>query len=143
MRGQKRKGDDDPPRFQNNEESLGGFKQNNQRYNTRSFQQKNGNQGNQQNRSDNQSGSRSGSQTGSQNGGRSACTHCGKMHSGVCHWISRACFNCGRQGHTIRDCKAPLKKPEEQNNTKGNDEQKGSGRVFSLTANDVANSSGM
>ncbi|WOG92735.1 hypothetical protein DCAR_0312010 [Daucus carota subsp. sativus] len=135
VQDQKRKRDDDPPRFQNNGESSGGFKQNNQRYNTRSFQQKNGNQGNQQNRS--------GGQTESQNEGRSACAHCGKMHSGVCRWISRACYNCGRQGHTIRDCKAPLKKSGDPNDTSGKDEQKSSGRVFSLTANDAANSSGM
>ncbi|XP_063941268.1 uncharacterized protein LOC135149473 [Daucus carota subsp. sativus] len=131
----------DPPQFQNNGGSSGGFRQNNQRYNTRSFQQKNGNQGNQQNRSGSQSGSQSGGQTG-QNGGRSACAHCGKMHSGVCHWIFRACFNCGRQGHTIKDCKAPLKKSGDQNNKDGKNEQKSSGRVFSLTAKDAANSSG-
>ncbi|WOH01704.1 hypothetical protein DCAR_0521089 [Daucus carota subsp. sativus] len=141
MQGQKRKRDDDPPKFQNNGGSSGGFRQNNQRYNTRSFQQKNENQGNQQNRSGSQSGSQSGGQTG-QNGGRSACAHCGKMHSGVCHWISRACFNCGRQGHTIKDCKAPLKKSGDQNNNNGKNEQKNSGRVFSLTAKDAANSSG-
>ncbi|XP_017217043.2 uncharacterized protein LOC108194596 [Daucus carota subsp. sativus] len=138
VQDQKRKRDDDPPRFQNNGESSGGFKQNNQRYNTRSFQQKNGNQ---QNRSGNQSGNQSGGQTG-QNGGNSACSHCGKMHSGVCHWISRACLNCG-QGHTIRDCNAPLQKSGDQNNTNKKDEQKSSGRVFSLTANDAANLSGL
>nr|XP_017250328.1 PREDICTED: uncharacterized protein LOC108220937 [Daucus carota subsp. sativus] len=141
MHDQKRKRDDDPPKFQNDGEFFDGFKQNNQTYNTHSFQQKNGNQGNQQNRLCNQSGSQSRGQTRSQNGGRSACAHCEKMHNDVCHWISGACFNYDREDHAIRDCKAPLKKLGDPNNTTRMNELKIFGRVFSLTAEDAANSS--
>ena len=40
------------------------------------------------------------------------------------------------------DCKAPLKKPRDQNNTTGKNEQKSSGRVFFLPTKYAANSSG-
>ncbi|XP_074323035.1 uncharacterized protein LOC141659982 [Apium graveolens] len=133
MQNQKRKRDDDSSKFQKNGGSAGKFKPNEQRYNTRSFQQRNGSQGNQQNKS--------GTQAGNHNGGKS-CEHCGKMHSGVCYWITRSCFNCGQKGHTIRDCKQPLKKSGDQNDQNGRNNQKTSGRVFSIIAKDAANTPG-
>ena len=64
------------------------------------------------------------------------------MHSGVCHWLTKSCFNCGRKSHTIRDCKASLKRSRDHNNVSGKNNQKNIGRVFSLTAKDAANTSG-
>ncbi|XP_074335508.1 uncharacterized protein LOC141672725 [Apium graveolens] len=133
MQNQKRKRDDDSSKFQKNGGSAGKFKPNEQRYNTRSFQQRNGSQGNQQNKS--------GTQAGNHNRGKS-CEHCGKMHSGVFYWITRSCFNCGEKGHTIRDCKQPLKKSGDQNDQNGRNNQKTGGRVFSITAKDAVNTPG-
>ena len=139
MQNQKRKREDDSTErrqgFQGNGGSSGGFKRNDQRYNTRSFQQRNGNQGNEQNKSFNQ--------TGNQNRGSSKCEHCGKLHGGsTCYWATRACFNCGKKGHTIRDCQMPPKKPWDRNDQGEKNNQKTTGRVFSITANDAANTSG-
>ncbi|XP_074328011.1 uncharacterized protein LOC141665924 [Apium graveolens] len=80
-------------------------------------------------------------QAGNRNGGK-FFEHCGKMHSGVCYWISRSCFNCGQKGHTIRDCKQPLKKSGDQNDQNRKNNQKTGGRVFSITAKDAANTPG-
>ena len=32
------------------------------------------------------------------------CQTCGKMHSGLCHRITGAFFQCGQTGHLRRDC---------------------------------------
>ncbi|XP_069147302.1 uncharacterized protein [Solanum lycopersicum] len=32
------------------------------------------------------------------------CSCCGKSHPGECRWATGACFSCGRQGHTMREC---------------------------------------
>ena len=32
------------------------------------------------------------------------CSRCGKSHPGECRWATGACFSCGRQGHTMREC---------------------------------------
>ncbi|XP_074326625.1 uncharacterized protein LOC141664569 [Apium graveolens] len=119
--------------FQKNGGSSGGFKPNDQRYNTRNFQQKNGNQGNEQKRSFNQTGNKEASK----------CEHCGKMHGGsTCYWATRACFNCGKKGHTIRDCQIPPKKPWDRKDYGEKNNQKTSGRVFSITAKDAASTPG-
>ncbi|KAF3527956.1 hypothetical protein DY000_02040730 [Brassica cretica] len=36
--------------------------------------------------------------------GRSACSTCGKMHSGVCRAATGACHRCGSMDHKVRDC---------------------------------------
>ncbi|XP_074323609.1 uncharacterized protein LOC141660519 [Apium graveolens] len=64
------------------------------------------------------------------------------MHSGVCYWITRSCFNCGQKGHIIRDYKQPLKKSRDQNDQNWRNNQKTGGRVFSITAKDAANTPG-
>ncbi|XP_074355769.1 uncharacterized protein LOC141695421 [Apium graveolens] len=137
MQNQKRKREDDFSErrhgFQKNGGSSGGFKPNDQRYNTRNFQQKNGNQGNEQKRSFNQTGNKEASK----------CEHCGKMHGGsTCYWATRACFNCGKKGHTIRDCQMPSKKPWDRKDQGEKSNQKTSGRVFSITAKDAASTPG-
>ena len=32
------------------------------------------------------------------------CTYCGRYHWGECRWLTKACFQCGEQGHFVRDC---------------------------------------
>ncbi|XP_074356031.1 uncharacterized protein LOC141695701 [Apium graveolens] len=137
MQNQKRKREDDFSErrhgFQKNGGSSGGFKPNDQRYNTRNFEQKNGNQGNEQKRSFNQTGNKEASK----------CEHCGKMHGGsTCYWATRACFNCGKKGHTIRDCQMPPKKPWDRKDQGEKSNQKTSGRVLSITAKDAASTPG-
>ncbi|XP_074323441.1 uncharacterized protein LOC141660359 [Apium graveolens] len=119
--------------FQKNGGSSGRFKPNDQRYNTRNFQQKNGNQGNEQKRYFNQTGNKEASK----------CEHYGKMHGGsTCYWATGACFNCGKKGHTIRDCQMPSKKPWDRKDQGEKSNQKTSGRVFSITAKDAASTPG-
>ncbi|KAF3532126.1 hypothetical protein DY000_02040924 [Brassica cretica] len=36
--------------------------------------------------------------------GHSACSTCGKMHSGVCRAATGACHRCGSMDHKVRDC---------------------------------------
>ncbi|XP_074355489.1 uncharacterized protein LOC141695133 [Apium graveolens] len=137
MQNQKRKREDDFSErrhgFQKNGGSSGGFKPNDQRYNTQNFQQKNGNQGNEQKRSFNQTGNKEASK----------CEHCGKMHGGsTCYWATRACFNCGKKGHTIRDCQMPPKKPWDRKDQGEKSNQKTSGRVFSITIKYAASTPG-
>ncbi|XP_074363086.1 uncharacterized protein LOC141703458 [Apium graveolens] len=92
-------------------------------------QQKNGNQGNEQKRSFNQTGNKE----------VSKCEHCGKMHGGsTCYWATRACFNYGKKGHTIQDCQMPPKNPWDRRDQGEKNNQKTSGRVFSITAKDAA-----
>ncbi|XP_060208670.1 uncharacterized protein LOC132636031 isoform X1 [Lycium barbarum] len=33
------------------------------------------------------------------------CPRCGRRHLGECRRITGACFSCGRQGHTMRECR--------------------------------------
>ncbi|XP_074374411.1 uncharacterized protein LOC141714814 [Apium graveolens] len=103
------------------------------RYTSMDTLQKNGNQGNEQKRSFNQAGNKEAFK----------CEHCGKMHGGsTCYWATRACFNCGNKGHTIRDCQMPPKKPWDRKDQGEKSNQKTFGHVFSITAKDAANTPG-
>ncbi|GKE00555.1 putative reverse transcriptase domain-containing protein, partial [Tanacetum coccineum] len=69
------------------------------------------------------------------------CDTCGKLHPGkACHRVTRACFTCGSTGHMAKNC------PKNGGNggkVNGNDNQPATkGRVFSLTKDQAANSSG-
>ncbi|GKA44063.1 retrotransposon protein, putative, ty3-gypsy subclass [Tanacetum coccineum] len=67
---------------------------------------------------------------------------CGKLQlsSKACHRVTRACFTCGSTGHMAKNC------PKNGGNggkVNGNDNQPATkGRVFSLTKDQAANSSG-
>ncbi|XP_028089523.1 uncharacterized protein LOC114289888, partial [Camellia sinensis] len=80
-------------------------------------------------------------------GTRPTCSSCGKTHSGVCCWASRACFECGEVGHRVEDCpKAKANDGKKNENTSG-PAQKGNvrkgqmrqGRVFALVPGDTQN----
>ncbi|XP_074351441.1 uncharacterized protein LOC141690549 [Apium graveolens] len=72
----------------------------------------------------------------------SKCDHYGKMHGGsTCYGATRACCNCGKKGHTIRDCQMPPKKPWDRKDQGEKNNRKTSGRVFTITAKDAANTS--
>ncbi|GJS72282.1 retrotransposon protein, putative, ty3-gypsy subclass [Tanacetum coccineum] len=69
------------------------------------------------------------------------CDKCGKLHPGkACHRVTGACLTCGSTGHMARDF------PKNGGNGGkgiGNDNQPAAkGRVFSLTKDQEANSSG-
>ncbi|XP_063942646.1 uncharacterized protein LOC135150318 [Daucus carota subsp. sativus] len=109
VQNQKRKRGDDTTEetqdFQKNGESSDVFTQTDRRYNTRNFHQGKGNQEKGQNGSSNKN----------QDEEKSRCKHCGKTHGGsTCHWTTGACFRCGKQGHTIRDCKKSFNQRDDQ-----------------------------
>ncbi|GJY61933.1 zinc finger, CCHC-type, retrotransposon gag domain protein [Tanacetum coccineum] len=69
------------------------------------------------------------------------CDTCGKLHPGkACHKVTGACFTCGLTGHIAWDC------PKNGGNGgrgNGNNKQPAAkGKVFSLTKDQAANSSG-
>lgn len=51
--------------------------------------------------------------------GRSACSTCGKMHSGVCRAATGACHRCGSMDHKVRDCPEEDLRPKSQNKGAG------------------------
>ncbi|XP_013601351.1 PREDICTED: uncharacterized protein LOC106308775 [Brassica oleracea var. oleracea] len=51
--------------------------------------------------------------------GRSACSTCGKMHSGVCRAASGACPCCGSMDHKVCDCPEEDLRPKSQNEDAG------------------------
>lgn len=50
---------------------------------------------------------------------RSACSTCGKMHSGVCRAATGACHRCGSMDHKVRDCPEEDQRPKSQNRSTG------------------------
>ncbi|XP_013631642.1 PREDICTED: uncharacterized protein LOC106337136 [Brassica oleracea var. oleracea] len=46
--------------------------------------------------------------------GRSACSTCRKMHSGVCRAAMGACHRCGSMDHKVRDCPEEDLRPKSQ-----------------------------
>ncbi|KAF3557009.1 hypothetical protein F2Q69_00013179 [Brassica cretica] len=51
--------------------------------------------------------------------GRSTCSTCGKMHSGVCRAATGACHRCGRMDHKVRDCPEEDLRPKSENKGAG------------------------
>ena len=50
------------------------------------------------------SGSRTDRGSGQMRPPRVQCSFCGRYHPGECYRATGACFSCGRQGHSVRDC---------------------------------------
>ncbi|KAF2592098.1 hypothetical protein F2Q70_00042925 [Brassica cretica] len=51
--------------------------------------------------------------------GSSACSTCGKMHSGVCRAATGACHHCGSMDHKVRDCPEEDLRPKSHNKGAG------------------------
>ena len=47
-------------------------------------------------------GSGRGTSTGQEE--RPECPHYHKRHLGICRWVTRGCFRCGRTDHLIENC---------------------------------------
>ncbi|XP_060175457.1 uncharacterized protein LOC132606125 [Lycium barbarum] len=50
------------------------------------------------------SGSRVDRSSGQTRPPRPQCSYCGRHHTGECYRATGACFSCGHQGHTMREC---------------------------------------
>jgi hypothetical protein len=72
------------------------------------------------------------------NGGQHApCQKCGRLHAGNCLFGQSVCYRCGKPGHIMRDCKAPINNPGGQ---KRHEEPKNNAtaRVYALTLGDAS-----
>ncbi|GJU25697.1 putative reverse transcriptase domain-containing protein [Tanacetum coccineum] len=67
------------------------------------------------------------------------CNTCGRRHPGECRRAAGTCFKCGQAGHLQRDCKKNFGASSSGHADKKPD---ASGRVFALTQDQAANTSG-
>ncbi|GJZ46451.1 putative nucleotidyltransferase, ribonuclease H [Tanacetum coccineum] len=67
------------------------------------------------------------------------CTTCGRRHPGECRRVAGTCFKCGQAGHLQRDCK---KNTGASSSGHADKKPDASGRVFALTQDQAANTSG-
>ncbi|GKA55399.1 putative reverse transcriptase domain-containing protein [Tanacetum coccineum] len=67
------------------------------------------------------------------------CNTCGRRHPGECLRAAGTCFKCGQAGHLQRDCKKNISASSSGHADKKPD---ASGRVFALTQDQAANTSG-
>ncbi|GJW41399.1 putative reverse transcriptase domain-containing protein [Tanacetum coccineum] len=67
------------------------------------------------------------------------CNTCGRRHPGECRRAAGTCFKCGQAGHLQRDCKKNIGASSSGHADKKPD---ASGRVFALTQDQAANTSG-
>ncbi|GKA32333.1 putative nucleotidyltransferase, ribonuclease H [Tanacetum coccineum] len=67
------------------------------------------------------------------------CNTCGRRHPGECRRAAGTCFKCGQAGHLQRDCKKNFGASSSGHADKKPDT---SGRVFALTQDQAANTSG-
>ncbi|GJS21111.1 putative reverse transcriptase domain-containing protein [Tanacetum coccineum] len=67
------------------------------------------------------------------------CTTCGRRHPGECRRAAGTCFKCGQAGHLQRDCK---KNTGASSSGHADKKPDASGRVFALTQDQAANTTG-
>ncbi|GJV93933.1 putative reverse transcriptase domain-containing protein [Tanacetum coccineum] len=67
------------------------------------------------------------------------CNTCGRRHLGECRRAAGTCFKCGQAGHLQRDCK---KNTGASSSGHADKKPDASGRVFALTQDQAANTSG-
>ncbi|GJZ99951.1 hypothetical protein Tco_0672502 [Tanacetum coccineum] len=67
------------------------------------------------------------------------CNTCGRRHPGECRRTAGTCFKCGQAGHLQRDCK---KNTGASSSGHADKKPDASGRVFGLTQDQAANTSG-
>ncbi|GJV60275.1 putative reverse transcriptase domain-containing protein [Tanacetum coccineum] len=67
------------------------------------------------------------------------CTTCGRRHPGECRRAAGTCFKCGQAGHLQRDCK---KNTGASSSGYADKKPDASGRVFALTQDQAANTTG-
>nr|GFC90007.1 hypothetical protein [Tanacetum cinerariifolium] len=67
------------------------------------------------------------------------CTTCGRRHQGECRRAAGTCFKCGQAGHLQKDCK---KNTTTSTSVQADKKPGTSGRVFSITKGQAANTLG-